>query len=168
MGLFPGLDEAADAGAEIRATLPDAGAAAVRAFGEQTFSDASGKTVGHETKLLPAASSFDLRGAIALIRKHGGIAIAAHVDRPSFSVLSQLGVIPSDCGFDALEVAMKPANRDKLPGIAAMGLPVIASSDAHFLADVGTPRTFLQARSQSFRELSLALRCAGGRRCWHA
>ncbi|MCX7806360.1 MAG: histidinol-phosphatase, partial [Planctomycetota bacterium] len=168
IGLFPGTGEAEAAGAEIRETLPDAGEAAVRAFGEQTLADASGNRVGRETRMLAAATAFDLRGAIALIKKHGGMAVAAHMDRPSFSVFSQLGTVPPDCGFDAVEVALKPANRDMLPRVTALGLPVIASSDAHFPADVGSPRTSLKAREPSFRELSLALRGIGGRRCAYA
>ena len=168
VGLFPGTGEAEAAGAEIRETLPEAGADAGRAFGEQTIADAAGNAVGREDRLLAAASAFDLRGAIALIRRHEGIAVAAHADRPSFSVFSQLGSAPPDCRFDAVEVSLKPANRDMLPRVEALGLPIIASSDAHFLGDIGSHRTFLEARSPSFRELSLALRGTGGRRCGYA
>ena len=63
----------------------------------------------------------------------GGIYIAAHVDRPNFSVYSQLGGIPDVC-FDAVELSRTADERiwlDKVQGYA-----VIRSSDAHNLDDV--------------------------------
>ena len=43
--------------------------------------------------------------AVALVHRHGGLAVAAHIDRPSFGVIGQLGFFPAEAGFDAVEVS---------------------------------------------------------------
>ena len=103
-----------------------------------------------------------------LIHQHGGLAIAAHVNRPSFSVLSQLGMFPPDAGFDAIEVfvpcdAGPDAAKAAAERFAVPGLPVIAGSDSHFPADIGRARTVCVMKAPTFEELGLALRAVGGR-----
>ena len=52
-----------------------------------------------------AASPLTLGEIVDLIHAHGGLAVAAHVDRPHFSVISQLGFLPPDVAFDGLEIS---------------------------------------------------------------
>ena len=40
--------------------------------------------------------------ALALL---GGLAVASHIDKEAFSIISQLGFITEDMGFDALEMS---------------------------------------------------------------
>ena len=63
----------------------------------------------------------------------GGVHIAAHIDRPSFSVYSQLGCIPEGC-FDAVEFSRTADESVWMP--KAQGYAVTRSSDAHNLDDV--------------------------------
>lgn len=56
--------------------------------------------------------------------ERGAIVIPAHIDRPMFGVISQLGFLP-DGPYDAVE-ALRPL----APG-AARGYPVVSGSDAH-------------------------------------
>ena len=68
-----------------------------------------------------------------MCRELGGLYIAAHIDRPNFSVYSQLGGIPDGC-FDAVELSRTADEAVWLP--KAAGYAVIRSSDAHNLDDV--------------------------------
>ena len=83
----------------------------------------------------------------AKVRELGGLYIAAHIDRPNFSVLSALGNIPeppsvpsasSPTGagkyFDAVELSRTADETEWLP--KAAGYAVTRSSDAHNLDDV--------------------------------
>jgi predicted metal-dependent phosphoesterase TrpH len=171
VGIFPGPISALAAADEVLETLPDADDAYYRRFGRQRFMNADGRITRTERKMLSAASTLDLGRTVALIHRHQGLAIAAHVNRPSFSVLSQLGLFPAEAGFDAAEVftpggdpavgrAPDPA---ALAAIASLGLPVLASSDSHSLADIGSVRTMLELREPTFDELVRALRGEGGR-----
>ena len=64
----------------------------------------------------------------------GGAYIAAHIDRIAFSVYSQLGGIPADGAFDAVELSR---TADESIWLAkAGGHAVTRSSDAHNLDDV--------------------------------
>jgi PHP family Zn ribbon phosphoesterase len=168
LGLFPNANAAEAAAEEVAATLPDATDDDARRFGEQYRMDAAGTTIGHEAKLLAAASSLTLTDVVRLIHRHTGLAVAAHVNRPSFSVISQLGLIPPNAGFDALEVFTPPGGMAEGVGYAGYELPILASSDSHYLADVGSVRTSLELEQPSFDELAAALRGEGGRGVRHA
>jgi len=179
VGLFPGVGAAEAAAEEVRATLPDGDEAYTRRFGGQRVMDADGRVVAEEPKMLAAASGLDLSAAVALVKKHGGVAVAAHVNRRSFSVFSQLGLFPADAGFDALEVftpclaaaqpaADGPSGRADVRELRKLGLPMVASSDSHFLADIGRARSVFEMEAPTFEELVLALRGVGGRRVTHA
>ena len=177
LGIFPDAAAAGAAGDEVCATLPEGGAGA-EAFGEQLLMDADGRVLGKETRMLSAASALTLSDAVNLIHRHGGLAVAAHVNRPSFSVLSQLGMFPTDVRFDAVELfvpalALSLPNASPCPRVPASDslpaeVPVIASSDSHFLADVGRCRTLFEMRAATFAELALALQGRGGRKCAYA
>ena len=69
----------------------------------------------------------------AKCRELGGMYLAAHIDRPNFSVYSQLGGIPEGC-FDAVELSRTADESAWLP--KAAGYAVTRSSDAHNLDDV--------------------------------
>jgi 3',5'-nucleoside bisphosphate phosphatase len=167
LGYFPGTAPALAAAGKLQVGLPPSRGPEGR-FGRQLLLDAEGNLVGTESRMLAAASTFTLAEAIALIKDHGGLAVAAHVNRPSFSVLSQLGLFPREAGFDAVEVFLHPRSSPGLNRDHAYGLGVLHSSDAHFLADVGRRYTLLWMERPSFAELALALRGEAGRGIGHA
>jgi len=64
------------------------------------------------------------------VAEFGGIVIPAHVDRPAFSMTSQLGVI-TEGPWAAAECVRIPPQINNLP-LNTLGYPLITSSDAHF------------------------------------
>ena len=78
-------------------------------------------------------------------RSLDGIYIAAHIDRPNFSVYSQLGAIPERC-FDAVELSRTADESIWLP--KAQGYAVTRSSDAHNLDD--TAKVWTEAEGDDF------------------
>jgi 3',5'-nucleoside bisphosphate phosphatase len=167
LGLFPEAAAAEAAAAEVGVTLPPSDKAS-RRFGEQLLLTAEGRVRGHESRMLAAASTFDLSAAVRLIKRHGGVAIASHVDRPSFSVLSQLGVFPEDAGFDAIEVSGAAHDTSRAAELERYGLPVLSSSDSHFPGEIGGIWSVLTLESPTFEEFVRALRGEGGRRAHRA
>jgi len=64
--------------------------------------------------------------------EYGGIVIPAHVDRPAFSMTSQLGVIVNG-PWTALECVQIPPNLyDGTGPVNTLNFPLITSSDAHY------------------------------------
>jgi 3',5'-nucleoside bisphosphate phosphatase len=167
LGLFPDADAAQAAAGEVQATLP-ASTAASRRFGEQLLLTAEGRVRGKEARMLAAASTFPLSDAVRLIKRRGGLAVASHIDRPSFSILSQLGVFPADAGLDAVEISGAVRGTPRAATFEQYGLPVVTSSDSHFPSEIGEIWSILVLEAPTFDELALALRRAGGREAHRA
>ncbi len=132
---------------------------------EQELVDADGNRTGIETRMLAAASGFTLSAAVDLIHRYGGLAVAAHVDRRSFSVPGQLGFIPPEVPFDGLEISAAGAARGRTADFVSHGLPLLSSSDSHFLEEIGSGLTVLDVEAPVFSELCKALRGVEGRGC---
>ncbi|MFH0964969.1 MAG: PHP domain-containing protein [Planctomycetota bacterium] len=167
LGLFPDAAFACAAADVVRATLPEMDPAP-GVWGEQLLMDKEGRVTGREPRLLAAATDLDLAEVVRLIRSCSGLAIASHVDRPSFSVLSQLGMFPEGVRFDALEVSPLGRRPDRLRQLDGLDSPIVCSSDSHYLSEIGGGVTWIEADSQSFGELALALSRSNGRRVLHA
>ena len=130
--------------------------------------DAKGNVLGSEAKMLAASSTVKLSDSIHIIKQHNGLAIAAHLDRRSFSVISQLGMFPEDVGFDAIEISTAAIRSSRVSEFTSFRLPVIASSDSHFLDDVGICCTVFEIVEPTFCEVALAFKGLSGRRCYVA
>ncbi len=127
-------------------------------FGEQLIMDEEDNVIGRSRRLLIGATDLPLDEVVGTIHNFGGIAIASHVDRPSFSVTSQLGFIPAGLGLDGIEVSSWSA----LP--APGELPVICSSDAHRSEEVGTRWTRFLMKAPTVPEIGMALKRINDRR----
>ena len=112
-----------------------------------------------------AASACSLGETVDLIHRYGGIAIAAHVDRQSFGVVSQLGFLPPEVPFDGLEITAAGVNAGRAPEFFKYGITLTSCSDSHTLADMGTSITALEVLAPSHAELHRALHGQDGRRC---
>jgi len=171
LGFFPDDAEALAASEEVRCGLPSwrpllpcAPVGGARTP-EQEVVDADGNVTGIEERMLGSASLFTLGETVAMIHRHGGLAVAAHMDRRSFSVPGQLGFLPPEVPFDGLEITIAGVAGGKAAELATHGLPVLCSSDGHFLSDIGTGFTVLDVEEPAFQELALALAGTRGRRC---
>ncbi len=104
-------------------------------FGDQPVVNADDEIEELEWRLLSAPCSLSVSEVGALIHERDGLFIASHIDRPVFSVFSQLGAISGNEGFDAVELTRHAAKEDWTAKIH--GLPILRSSDAHLLATIG-------------------------------
>lgn len=102
-------------------------------FGDQPVVTWDDDIVEMEWRILAMGCRKTIQDAAAKCHELGGIYIAAHIDRPNFSVYSQLGGIPENC-FDAVELSRTANETEWLP--KAQGYAVTRSSDAHNLDDV--------------------------------
>ncbi|MCK7491316.1 MAG: hypothetical protein MZW92_06045 [Comamonadaceae bacterium] len=87
------------------------------AFGIQAIVNEAGEVEGFNDRLLIGASDISLNEAVELIHSLNGLAIASHIDRQAFGIIGQLGFVPPDVPFDALEVS---ANLGITRGTAAI------------------------------------------------
>ena len=135
-----------------------------RRFGVQAIVNENGEVEGINNKLLIGATDLSLDKLLNRIHQLNGLAIAAHIDRESFSVLSQLGFIDETIKFDALEIT--PATgieRARIKYRDLSNYSFIISSDAHFLKDIGTAKTKVVLQEPSIIELKMAFAKQNGR-----
>ncbi len=132
-------------------------------LGAQFVVDETGDYVCENERLLLTSTALSAEEVVAQVKELGGLAIAAHVDRPSFSLLGNLGFVPKGLALAGLEISARGDVARlvaRYPGIE--GWPLIRSSDAHCLADLDA-RTEAVLGAPTVAELALALRGAEGR-----
>lgn len=132
-------------------------------FGAQYVVDAGGGYLRTETRLLLTSTDLALEDIIARLTALGGLAIPAHVDRPSYSLLANLGFVPQGLHSPALELfrLTSPADaRARWPQLAKW--PLIHGGDAHRLSEI-CPALRLALAECTLAELTMAFSDHGGR-----
>lgn len=131
-------------------------------FGEQLIVDEYDKIIGSTNKLLIGSTSLGIDRIVELVHSLGGLAVASHVDRDSFSIIAQLGFIPKELPLDALELSWR-CELSEVNNYESYGLPLVKSSDAHFLSDIGKAVTTFSLSASSFSEVAMAFQNVEGR-----
>ncbi|MFN3699854.1 MAG: PHP domain-containing protein [Dictyoglomus sp.] len=114
-----------------------------------------------EDKLLLTSINLSLKEVIRLIKELDGIVILAHIDKPAFSVISNLGFIPENLEFDFIELSRNInlkkffSNNPRL--LSKRNKNIIISSDAHYIDDIKEPMTFLKIESKTIEGVFLGL-----------
>ena len=106
-------------------------------FGDQLMMNDGDGIVGTQELLLTTASGISIENAVETVGQYGGVCYPAHIDRSSYSVISNLGMITDEMNFAAVEMtenADQNEYRAKYPIIKDM--PVFVSSDAHYLENM--------------------------------
>jgi len=133
------------------------------AFGTQFVVDSTGEWVRTEERFLAGAADIGIEEAVAMVHSLGGVVIPAHVDRPSFSLLSNLGMVPDSLKVRALEVTplfVPNVGFEKWPQLKTWCL--IVNGDAHRLQEIQN-RTLFKIAAPLVQEIDLALSGEQGR-----
>ncbi len=132
-------------------------------FGAQYVVDKTGDLVRVNERLLLISTKLSVEELVAGVRERGGLPIAAHVDRPTYSLLSSLGFIPEGLALGAVEIThrISPEEaRARFPELRQW--PLVMSGDAHRLSEMRAG-TFFYVQRPTVAELELALKGACGR-----
>ena len=124
-------------------------------FGNQYIMDENDEICGEIDRMLVTASGLDIYTVVAAAKDLGGIAYPAHIDRESYSVLSNLGFIPPDLDISAVEITEK--SRTALEGEYSNRYNIITSSDAHYLWDISERNHYIEASDASVRGILNAI-----------
>lgn len=132
--LFPELERALAFSDYVGSKLPDI-PNDPKVFGAQILMDWDDAVQGEETLLLAGAADIGLYEVPGLMEKYGGLAFPAHIDRPSNSLLSQLGFWMPDLEFPLAEVS-RYCPPDLFERRDLNGLRYISACDAHDLTQI--------------------------------
>lgn len=136
LAYFATLEDALSFSDEIYTYLPSV-ANNPDFFGRQLYMNDDDEIVAQEPKLLLSALSITLEEGFEIVKKHNGIAVPAHIDRPSHGMIPILGFINPHLGVTCVEVS--PIGIAQ--GFAQYDprLLTITNSDAHDLGSILEP-----------------------------
>lgn len=153
LGYFPDVDTAVAFGEMLKEHLPPK-KNKPGLFGEQRIMNADDEIIGQEDALLIGATDLTLKECAARVRAVGGVPVPAHINRGSNGLLVNLGLMPEEPEFTAVEVW----RHLPCPPEPMEGRHVLHSSDAHYLGDISEPEYVLHLPEKSVAALLQWLR----------
>lgn len=157
LALFENLDDAYKTQNYINSYLPDTDNE--QEYKEQIIANEKDEVEGFLKKSLFNAVNISVDGIVSLIHKNNGLAIAAHIDRESFSVIGQLGFIPEDIQYDALEISPNMSLEEAKEVYREYNdrFKFVKGSDSHSLETIGSNYSELSLSGNSFKSFSSSL-----------
>ena len=148
--LFPELEQAMAFDKEIESHLPDIKNRA-DIFGNQLILDGDDEQIGTEEKLLITATDLWAADAIALARSFGAHVRPAHIDRTSNGIISILGDVPKEYGFNFVEFKDKENIGSIFRDYTSLeGCSTVVSSDAHHLWDINEAEHYFEIDDEPY------------------
>jgi len=134
-------------------------------FGFQVCVNENEDIVFEEERLLISGLNQSIDQIELKVHSLNGIFIPAHINRPSYSVLSQLGFVDADLKVEALELSRHVSVEKFIQQQSYLkDYTFIQNSDAHRLEDIGIQYTEYQLNSRSFDEMKQAFTGKNGRK----
>jgi len=114
-------------------------------FGNQLIYDENDEVTGEINRLLIAPSEISFDALHSLTNKHGGAFVPAHIDRDSFSVLSNLGFLPPHLNIKTIEVSQVGVTKGFIEQHREKytNNQIVFSSDAHRLWEINERMNYI-------------------------
>ena len=123
-------------------------------FGKQQIMDADDQVTGNVERLLIGATDISFDQVFGLVESYRGIAYPAHIDKPTTSLLSNLGFVPPDSRFTCAEIsAFDHLHQIQKEHPYFLQCKMLSSSDAHYLEDIREPDYQIYARSRAAKDI---------------
>lgn len=163
LALFPDFRQLDDFQQFLDAHLPDIPNDPGK-FGYQVQTDKDENIIYEEPRLLISAIDRGIEDVEQKVHQLSGLFIPAHINRQAFGLISQLGFVPEDLSYDALEISRHISKNDFLNQNPYLEKATfIRNSDAHFIQDVGSPHSIFHLKKPTFDEIRMALKGEKGR-----
>lgn len=140
IALFSNLKEAKEIERYIQESMPNI-KNRVDIFGHQYQFNEKDEIIGEIDRLLLTATSLSAEELFKAVRQIGGVIYPAHIDRNSYSIISNLGFIPNELNVNVIEISKNASLavyeqrfKDQI---------IMQSSDAHYLQDILEQSSFL-------------------------
>lgn len=120
-------------------------------FGEQLIMNGNDEIIATEETLLISATDLWIGDAVELVRSYGGHVHPAHIDRESNGIVSILGDIPTEYGFNRFEFRDKDniiPYGDRFPFVSEKNS--LVCSDAHSLWDISEAENFIEIDDEPY------------------
>lgn len=133
-------------------------------FGHQLIVDENEEILEEIESLLITGLIVGIDEIERKVHELDGLFIPAHIDRPKYSLTSQLGFIPNDLKFDALEISRNISLAKANQTFSYIkNARFIRTSDAHNIDQIGTNPSTLKMEELNWNELKKAILGVDGR-----
>lgn len=134
-------------------------------FGDQVQIDEEMNIVYEEPKLLTSGLDVNIEVIANKVKELEGIFIPAHIDKMKNSVISQLGFIPFDIPYDAVEISDRGDKDALLKAHPYLKDKTFTrSADAHIPDRIAAAPCYFEIETRSFEEIKMALHQQENRR----
>ncbi len=151
--LFPHIDNAIEAEKYVFSHMPII-PNREEIFGQQLIMDSDDNVTGKIDRMLITATELDIFKVFDMVKECGGIAYPAHIDRHSYSVISNLGFIPPELNTRTVEISKSVTNLEEyIKNKGVEGFNIIRSSDAHYLENISEKEENIEVLVNSAKNL---------------
>lgn len=125
-------------------------------FGDQLIFNKEDDIIGYSDRLLAFATDISIDKLHSIINENNGVFIPAHIDRPSYSIVSNLGMIPNNMPLSTIEIS-RFADFEAYSKKYHEYL-ILQSSDAHDLGYIGICNRNLEVPERTVQSIIKVLR----------
>jgi len=120
-------------------------------FGHQYLYDENDNITGEEGRMLISSASISFDDLYSMVHMFGGAFIPAHIDRDSFSVISNLGFLPPHLTINTIEVSTRGVENGFIKENSGLytDKKMLFSSDAHQLWNISERKNSLMLPERS-------------------
>jgi hypothetical protein len=151
--LFGTVDAALELGRMVYEALPRISNIPEKT-GDQVLVNEADEVEGFEERYLGMACAFSVDDLRERVVGLGGLFVAAHIDKPCFSVISQLGFLSGE--FTAVELSRAGATREEARKLTG-GYAVTTASDSHYIHTIGSACVEFEAENAGIEGYQQAL-----------
>ena len=123
-------------------------------FGEQIIMNSNDIEISRESYLLLNATNISVNDILSTTNKYNETAFPAHIDRSSYSVISSLGDIPPEAGFNTIEISTK-GNIEKMKSLHPIikNKLILINSDSHYLESLVSEKRYIEIDTLSTKSI---------------
>lgn len=157
--LLPSLEQAEAFREYVYARLPQR-KNRPKAFGHQYVMDAQDEILEEEPQLLSFGADIGIYEVKALLEQYEGLAVPAHIDRASYSLIGVMGLVDPEMGFSVYETTIA-CDRQALMEKYYFTGGFLSNSDAHDLIAIQDAARTLEISELTPRSVIEAVRNLG-------
>lgn len=122
-------------------------------FGEQIIMDKHDKVIDFKEQFLITACSMNVFETVDTVRSLGGVIFPAHIDKSSYSLISNLGSIPEELELTTVEIKKNPIPQNLIDMDICGKYNVLHNSDAHYLWDISEKENYIECESAKVEDI---------------
>ena len=134
-----------------------------KAFGNQYVMDENDEIILEEPQLLSFGADIGIYETKQLLEDFGGLAVPAHIDRASYSLIGVMGLVDTEMGFSVYETTID-CDRQALMEKYRFTGGFISNSDAHDLTAIRDAERTLEVAELTAAAVIEAVRELGAQR----